>query len=92
MRFDPWIVICTSIRIGIEWAFSDRDDLRVNLRACGWSDADVDALLDAENPDIYDAHLVRIDAGAAEYAAGDGCVYRVHATGQAEYIRAILES
>lgn len=89
MRFDPWVVICTNENFGTPWAFADCDDLRANLRACGWPDADVDALINAENNEIYDAHLVRVDNDAAEYAAFGSGIYRVYATGEAEYIRDI---
>ena len=91
MTFDPWIVICTNEKIGAPWAFADCDDLRVNLRACGWSDEDVDALLDDEQPGIYDAWLLRVDTDAneADYTAFGSGIYRVYATGEAEYIRDI---
>lgn len=89
MTFDPWIVICTNEKIGTPWAFADCDDLRGNLRACGWSDADVDALLNDEHPGIYDGWLLRVDNNAAEYETFGSGIYRVYATGEAEYIRDI---
>ena len=89
MTFDPWIVICTNEKIGTPWAFADCDDLSVNLRACGWTSADVNELLNAENQQIYDGRLLRVDNDAAEYAAFGSGIYRVYATGEAEYIRDI---
>lgn len=89
MTFDPWVVICTNEKIGTPWAFADCDDLRVNLRACGWSDSDIYALLDAENPQIYGSRLLRVDTNAAEYETFGSGIYRVYETGEAEYIRDI---
>lgn len=89
-KLNAWIRICSDPRVGESVAVNDDDQLRAQMRECGWTEEDWQSFINDENerPAIVDARFVELIANdEAVYKTDDGEFFRVWDNGEVSYLK-----